>query len=148
MGMAILTVILAHELSRRISALGLGPAIRPESGATCFYDAERRDGTRLNAAIGFTPGGQAAQVPAPGSARFNRTLWALPRTTRADPGYRPKQIKSMLDAPFYSRSVVETMLHGERVQGVHESLDLNRFASPVVKSMLACRVPRRARWKF
>ena len=50
--------------------------------------------------------------------------------------------------PFYSRSVVETMLNGERVQGVHEALDLDRFASPVVKSMLACRVPRRARWTF
>ena len=119
-----------------------------QSGATCFYDAERRDGTRLNAAIGFTPEGQAAEVSAPDSVRFNRTLWALPRSTRADPGCRPKQIKSMLDAPFYSRSVVETMLNGERVQGVHEALDLNRFASPVVKSMLACRVPRRAGWKF
>ena len=54
----------------------------------------------------------------------------------------------MLDAPFYSRSVVETMLDGERVQGVHEALDLGRFASSVVKSMLACRVPRRARWIF
>ena len=54
----------------------------------------------------------------------------------------------MLDAQFYSRSVVETMLNGERVQGVHEALDLDRFASPVVKSMLACRVPRRARWTF
>jgi carotenoid 1,2-hydratase len=119
-----------------------------QSGATCFYDAVRRDGTRLDAAIGFTPEGQAAHVSAPGSARFNRTLWALARTTRADPGCRPKQVKSMLDAPFYSRSVVETMLDGERVQGVHEALDLDRFASPVVKSMLACRVPRRARWTF
>ncbi|MDA9955702.1 carotenoid 1,2-hydratase, partial [bacterium] len=119
-----------------------------QSGATCFYDAERRDGTRLEAAIGFTPDGQAAHVSAPGSARFNRTLWALPRATRADPGHRPKQIKSMLDAPFYSRSVVETVLNGERVQGVHEALDLNRFDSPIIKSMLACRVPRRAKWKF
>jgi carotenoid 1,2-hydratase len=101
-----------------------------------------------NFGIGFTPKGQAAHVSAPGSARFNRTLWALARTTRADPGCRPKQVKSMLDAPFYSRSVVETMLNGERVQGVHEALDLDRFASPVVKSMLACRVPRRARWTF
>ena len=54
----------------------------------------------------------------------------------------------MLDAPFYSRSVVRTKIDGEETEGVHEALDLNRFASPFLKPMLAVRVPRRARWTF
>jgi carotenoid 1,2-hydratase len=54
----------------------------------------------------------------------------------------------MLDAPFYNRSVVETTVNGETVQGVFEAVDLNRYASPLLKPMLACRVPRRTRWTF
>lgn len=117
-------------------------------GSTCFYDATRRDGTSLDAAIAFQPNGEAAHISAPKSKPFKRTLWALRRETRADAGTTAKQIKPMLDAPFYSRSVVETCINGETVQGVHEALDLNRYRSPLLKPMLAVRVPRRKNWTF
>ena len=116
-------------------------------GATCFYDAKRRDGTTLDRAITFLPDGRAQLVEGPPSTAFKRTLWALKRDTRADPGTTPRQIKPMLDAPFYSRSVVETQIDGARVQGVHEALDLRRYANPFLKPMLALRVPRRAKWR-
>ncbi|MDF1727156.1 MAG: carotenoid 1,2-hydratase [Sulfitobacter sp.] len=118
------------------------------AGATCFYDAERRDGTSLEAAVAFTPDGEAREVTPPPRTPFKRTLWALRRETRADPGTIPFQTKAMLDAPFYSRALVETRIDGERTQGVHEALDLDRYANPLIKGMLACRVPRRARWSF
>ena len=35
------------------------------AGATCFYDATRRDGTQLNAAMAFQPDGSAAHITAP-----------------------------------------------------------------------------------
>jgi carotenoid 1,2-hydratase len=54
----------------------------------------------------------------------------------------------MLDAPFYSRSLVETQLDGQPSTGVHEALDLRRFRSPLIKPMLAVRVPRRSGWTF
>jgi len=117
-------------------------------GATCFYDATRRDGTSLDAAVTVDDTGHATMCDAPPSTSFNRTLWALRRETRADAGTKPKQIKAMLDAPFYSRSVVETSINGETVQGVHEALDLDRYASPLLKPMLAVRVPRRKKWVF
>ena len=60
----------------------------------------------------------------------------------------PRQTRALLDAPFYSRSLVSTVIAGEQVTGVHEALDLRRFANPVVKAMLAVRVPRRANWRF
>jgi carotenoid 1,2-hydratase len=69
------------------------------------------------------------------------------RETRADPGTVPRQVMGMLDAPFYARSVVRTRVNGEEVTGVHEALDLGRFASPLIKPMLAVRVPRRAGWR-
>jgi carotenoid 1,2-hydratase len=118
------------------------------AGATCFYDATRRDGTALEAAVAFSDTGKAQTITAPPRTGFKRTLWALRRETRADTGTTPKQIKPMLDAPFYSRSIVQTQISGETVQGVHEALDLNRYANPLLKPMLAVRVPRRKNWIF
>lgn len=119
-----------------------------QQGAVCIYDAERRNGTTLDSAIGFTADGGMDYVAAPPRTPFKRSLWQVRRETRADQGTTPKQVLPMLDAPFYSRSAVQTTLHGETVTGVHEALDLNRFASPLLKPMLACRVPRRAKWRF
>ena len=119
-----------------------------KAGATCIYDATRRDGTELESAIAFTPDGQAHETAAPPRTKFRCSLWAVHRETRADPGITPKQALNMLDAPFYSRSAVTTQLNGETTTGVHEALDLRRFRSPLIKPMLAVRVPRRANWTF
>ncbi len=118
------------------------------AGATCFYDATRRDGTSLESAVAFDAEGQARMVDAPPRTPFKRSLWQVRRETRADPGTVPKQVMSMLDAPFYSRSAVTTRLNGEAVTGVHEALDLDRFANPLLKPMLAMRVPRRRGWQW
>ncbi len=118
-----------------------------KAGATCIYDAVRRDGSTLDTAIAFDSAGGAKTVKAPPRTRFKRSLWQVMRETRADPGVMPKQVLNMLDAPFYSRSAVQTQIDGEVVTGVHEALDLNRFRSPLIKPMLAVRVPRRKGWR-
>ncbi len=118
------------------------------TGATCFYDATRLDGSELAAGFRFDDTGKAETLVLPPKARLGRSLWAVKRETRADAGFRPRQALAMLDAPFYTRSAVETQLDGERVTGVHEALDLRRFRSPLLKPMLAVRVPRRAKWSF
>jgi carotenoid 1,2-hydratase len=53
-------------------------------------------------------------------------------------------ISTLEDAPFYSRSQIAHLIDGEKAVSVHESLDLDRFAKPVVKAMLPFRMPRRA----
>jgi carotenoid 1,2-hydratase len=117
-------------------------------GATCFYDAERLDGTTLAAAFRFGRDGAAEEIDLPSKVPFRRSLWAVKRETRADAGYQPRQVQNMLDAPFYSRSAVRTKLDGVETVGVHEALDLRRFRSPLLKPLLAVRVPRRAGWDF
>lgn len=118
------------------------------SGATCFYDAKRLDGSMLGTGLHFTPEGHVEAIEMPPKQRFRRSLWAVARETRGDVGTQPRQVMNMLDAPFYSRSMVETTIDGETCTGVHEALDLVRFRSPFLKPMLAMRVPRRARWRF
>ncbi|QIE42572.1 carotenoid 1,2-hydratase [Rhodobacteraceae bacterium SC52] len=118
-------------------------------GSTCFYDASRLDGSTLAAAIRFDDAGGAQVMRDPPTLTpMRRSLWAVKRETRADAGHKPRQVSPMLEAPFYSRSMVRTQIDGEQTTGVHEALDLRRFRSPLLKPMLAVRVPRRPRWRF
>ena len=118
------------------------------AGATCFYDATLRDGREQGMALSFTRDGRMMPVAPPPKARLPRSLWAVRRETRADPGYRPAQALAMLDAPFYTRAAVRTRIDGVESVGVHEALDLTRFAGPWLMPMLAMRVPRRRGWRF
>lgn len=117
-------------------------------GSACLYDADRRDGSELQLAVAFDKDGSHRRIEAPPKTRLPRSLWALRRETRADTGYRPKQVKHMLDAPFYNRAAIRTKINGEETEGVYEALDLDRFANPLLKPMLAVRVPRRRTWRF
>jgi len=117
------------------------------SGTASFYDVTRRDSSDISVALSFDDAGGVSPLEAPPKARFQRSLWAVRRETRADPGTTPRQYKAMLDAPFYCRAGVETTIHGTRSRGVHEALDLDRFRGPWLMPMLAVRVPRRAHWR-
>ena len=117
-------------------------------GVVVYYDIVRRDGSEHSVALRFHPDGRTEAVEAPPKAPFARSKWLVARHTRADAGVVPRQVKPMLDAPFYCRSVVETQIDGERVRGVHEAVDLDRFRGPWLMPLLAVRVPRRPGWRF
>ena len=116
-------------------------------GSVTFYDAELRKDAPLNVSLKFHSSGKIEQVEPPPETLLTRSLWAVKRKTRSDHDYEPKQVKHMLDAPFYTRSAIETKIYGEKSIGVHEALDLNRFSNPMLKPMLALRIPRITRWK-
>jgi carotenoid 1,2-hydratase len=42
--------------------------------------------------------------------------------------------------------MMDTTLDGERVTGMHETLDLLRYDNKLIQAMVACRVPRRVGW--
>ena len=112
----------------------------------CFYDAIRQDGSQLALAVEAGQDGGVREIGLPPLASLPRSGWLVRRETRADAGHVPRQRLSLLDAPFYSRSLVQTRIDGEHSLGMHEALDLTRFRQPLLKPMLALRVPRRAGW--
>ena len=67
----------------------------------------------------------------------------MPRSQRSDAGHVPSVQATLEDTPFYNRCLVAAHWQGQPVLAMHESLDLGRFAQPIVQAMLPFRMPRR-----
>ncbi len=114
--------------------------------ARIFYEADRRDGTRLALDLETDRAGalRPAAGPTPPAVLLPGTLWRVARGTRSE---GPARVRRRLeDAPFYARAMLETRLGGQRTETVHETLDLNRFARRWVKALLPWRMPRATWW--
>jgi carotenoid 1,2-hydratase len=111
-------------------------------GTAVMYDVEERDGRRDLLALRFSDAGDAEPFEAPPERVLPRTGWRIHRATRAEGG-EATVLRTLEDTPFYARSLVRHAVLGQPREGVHESLDLDRFRSPVVQAMLPFRMPRR-----
>jgi carotenoid 1,2-hydratase len=109
--------------------------------ARVFYDAEKRRGGHTALSLEFDSKGGLVERPAPDFVRLPQSAWRLPRVTRS--AKTARVIATLEDSPFYSRSQIAHQIDGEEAVSVHESLDLDRFAKPVVQKMLPFRMPRR-----
>lgn len=112
------------------------------NGAMVCYEGERRDGSQFASALRFAPDGAATAEAILRLAPLPTSGWRIRRSTRSDTG-RASVTRTWEDTPFYSRSELATQLLGEPVVAVQESLDLDRFKSPVVQFMLPYRMPRK-----
>jgi carotenoid 1,2-hydratase len=113
---------------------------RLSKGARVFYEAERRRQAPLSLSLGFAEDGTAFEIEPPPRQPLPRSRWLIPRETRGEGG--AQVLSTLEDAPFYARSRIGHRLAGEDAISMHEALDLNRFASPIVKAMLPFRMPR------
>lgn len=116
--------------------------LRTGSSAVVLYDAERRSGGNLTMALRFREDGTLEDLPVPPTVCLPTGRWRVRRGTRADTTHGVSIQRVLEDSPFYTREIVATCLAGERGSAIHESLDLNRFANPIVKLMLPFRMPR------
>jgi carotenoid 1,2-hydratase len=111
-------------------------------GTGVLYDARPRHGERSEHGLLFRDDGRVEPLPAPQHHTLPRTRWGLERMIRADAGEPPRVARTLEDAPFYARTLVQTSLAGQRVAAVHESVSLDRFVHPVVQLMLPFRIRR------
>ena len=111
-------------------------------GTAILYDVKRRTGQDLSIAMHVDRTGRTRALECPPVAALPKTLWRVPRTTRADPGHGAAVSRTFEDAPFYARSLVASHLLGTPVTAIHESLSLDRFRAPWVKALLPFRMPR------
>ena len=114
-----------------------------KSGAVVCYEGERSDGSLFASAIRFDADGIPSQVDLPAIAPLPRSKWRIERRTRSEIGVAQVR-RTWEDTPFYARSELSSKLFGEEVVAIQESLDMRRFASPVVQFMLPFRMPRKS----
>ena len=110
-----------------------------------IYDVTRRDGTRTTLALDIDKAGKVENFTPGIHAQLDTTSWQVKRSTFSDNG-KASIVETLEDTPFYSRSLLETEIAGNKTTAMHESLSLDRFKSRWVQCLLPFRMPRR-RWK-
>lgn len=106
-----------------------------------LYDTELRDGARRVMGRRFTARGVEA-LDAPRWVELPKSAWGIARNTRCDAGASAAVEKTLLDAPFYTRSVLRTRLLGRETLSFHEAVDLGRFAKPWVQFLVPFKMRR------
>ncbi|MEM1287488.1 MAG: hypothetical protein AAGH60_03975 [Pseudomonadota bacterium] len=116
--------------------------VATQTGASIFYAPYQRDGARSVTALDVDQQGQISPRPVPDVTQLKRGLWGVSRPAWSESAEAARLMQVMVDAPFYTRDAVEIMLDGEPCAGVLENLDLDRFSSRWVKTLLPFRMPR------
>ncbi|MBL8584170.1 MAG: hypothetical protein JNL61_18340 [Rhizobiaceae bacterium] len=120
---------------------------RQEAGdsTAIAYDILERNGASRSLALCYRPDGSIDQLPAGPVQKLPTTGWRVARTTRPAGGQAAQVIRTLEDAPFYARSLLRLGSRAHETRAIHESVDLDRFASRWVQILLPFRMPRRAR---
>jgi carotenoid 1,2-hydratase len=105
-----------------------------------LYDAITADGSTRQIATRFSTKGHEDFTPPP-RVSLPPTSWGIKRQTQAD---GPVEVRHTLEnTPFYARSLLKTTLGGKPALAMHETLDVGRFDTAIVRMMLPFRMPRR-----
>ncbi len=114
-----------------------------DGSTAVIYDVRQKQHDDRILALRFTKSGDVEAFEAPPRQQLPRTFWRIDRHMRSDENERVEVKQTLEDAPFYSRSVLSSGLLGEKVISMHETLNVPRLASSVVRLMLPFRMPRR-----
>lgn len=112
------------------------------NGTTVFYDIATREGAARSLAFHFDAMGRRRDTEPAQAFDLPRGLWGVTRRVRA-PGSDVRLLRTLEDAPFYTRSLVHAQAADGIETTVHESLSLDRFARRWVQVLLPFRMPRR-----
>ena len=109
-------------------------------GTLVLYDTMETDGSYKESARLYQPDGGIVDVDVDQQCHLKSGAWGIKRRTRADQGSHARIEKTLVDAPFYTRSLMRTRLLGESSIAVHETVDLQRFQAPWVRFLLPWKI--------
>ena len=113
-----------------------------DGSTAVIYDMQWPDQPERVLSLRFGREGQVDSFQAPPRQKLPSTLWRVKRNMRSPSPV--KVVHQLEDTPFYQRALLQNELLGETVHSFHESLSVPRLVSPIVRSMLPWRMPRRA----
>jgi carotenoid 1,2-hydratase len=104
------------------------------------YAVTQVDGQNRALAIAFDQSGAISDREVPSESQLPGTLWKVDRPARSHEA--SVLLRTLEDTPFYTRSVLCARADEEEFLMMHESLDLERFRSRWVRTLLPFRMPR------
>lgn len=107
-----------------------------------IYDVRQKQGAERVIAQRFDRHGDAQPFEPPPRQALPRTLWRIQRAMRSEAGEPARVHRTLEDTPFYTRSMLDSQLFGERVASVHETLSVPRLVARSTQLMLPWRMPR------
>jgi carotenoid 1,2-hydratase len=112
-------------------------------GTLVVYDVtDKHTSERVERALLFHERGGVTELNSLQKATLKRGGWGVRRETRADHTNAARLCHALVDAPFYTRDVIEVEFLGQTCLAVHEALDLERFTRPWVRFLIPFRVRR------
>jgi carotenoid 1,2-hydratase len=111
-------------------------------GTAVFYEIRHRRDPPRTLSLHFNEDGAVETLALPAACVLRPSLWGIPRHTRTERDADTRVLRTLVDAPFYARSLLSSRVSGHAVTAVHESLDLERFRSGWVQALLPFRMPR------
>lgn len=111
---------------------------------TCvYYEPSHRRDPAWPLALQFS-GHDVCELPPAHHTRLPRSGWGIERTAQCADVREPRVRRTLVDAPFYVRSLLSVDPAEPAALTVHESLDLNRLQRRWVQALLPFRMPRPA----
>jgi carotenoid 1,2-hydratase len=111
-------------------------------GTAVFYEVDHRHDPARALSLRFDIDGAVRPLGLPERCGLPGSLWRIARHTRSEQPASTRVLRTLVDAPFYARSLLSTRIAGCAVTAVHESLDLDRFRSRWIQTLLPFRMPR------
>ena len=113
-----------------------------DGSTAVIYDVRQKQGADRVIAQRFDARGEAQEFAVPPRQALPRTLWRIERHMRSEPGEPARVSRTLEDTPFYTRSMLDSQLFGQRVASVHETLSVPRLVARSTRLMLPWRMPR------
>ncbi len=104
------------------------------------YAVTQVDGRDRALALAFDESGSCSERDVPSESQLPGTLWKVDRPARSHAA--SVLLRTLEDTPFYTRSMLSASAGNEEYLMMHESLDLERFRSRWVRTLLPFRMPR------
>lgn len=115
-------------------------SVRSAGHSRIYYDVIERDNERHCLALSVDAENRLQRIDAPTANPLPRSGWGIVRESRH--GKDTSVIQTLEDAPFYARSLLSVTDAGEPAVAMHESLSMQRFVKPWVRTLLPFRMPR------
>lgn len=104
------------------------------------YAVTQNDGEQRALALKFAGNGELDRETVPPSVNLPKSGWRVARETRSSGQVRV--VRTLEDAPFYARSILDQTGGSNPGLVMHENLALDRFRAAWVRCLLPFRMPR------